>query len=458
MMMKALASSFSKPILNMPLSSFPRIASNIHVSDRTDFCFNLSSKNDQKDSNFWFLKLVQNKGIYPVLHAVPSETQVDLETIESELENVAPQDGQTEENEQTSESKFVRVTFQLEKNCDFGEQFLIVGGDPVLGSWDPADALPMTWSDGHIWSVELDMPTRKSILYKFILKGKEGEIVWQPGSDRTIQTWETTKRIIVCEDWENVEFQKIIEEYQLDQSNEETQVEPEMSSFAEHLDNPEEGLVSNVYKISGIEDSRTHSEEKPPGEPDLLQINDYTISSSTKKPVAAVAENIGSSEDLINRSEESADSPRKDNPIQVGHNGTDAPIENQERTVVESNLFNFDGGPVLVPGLTPPVLANEEAGSGEVQESTTEYSPIEAFESDQNIPEEQESNDGTAPLINTTQKEPELLHNEYEEQSHLAPAMEDRSNSEPVDGNLLQNDIQWGRQMVLKFLTNLGLF
>lgn len=53
------------------------------------------------------------------------------------------------------ESKFVRVSFQLQKTCNFGEQFLIVGGDPVLGSWDPLEALPMTWSEGHVWAVEL---------------------------------------------------------------------------------------------------------------------------------------------------------------------------------------------------------------------------------------------------------------------------------------------------------------
>lgn len=53
------------------------------------------------------------------------------------------------------ETKFVRVEFQLLKDCDFGEQFLIVGDDPKLGLWNPLDALPLTWSDGHIWTVEL---------------------------------------------------------------------------------------------------------------------------------------------------------------------------------------------------------------------------------------------------------------------------------------------------------------
>ena len=25
----------------------------------------------------------------------------------------------------------------------------------MLGSWDPLEALPMTWSEGHVWAVEL---------------------------------------------------------------------------------------------------------------------------------------------------------------------------------------------------------------------------------------------------------------------------------------------------------------
>ncbi|PHT34797.1 hypothetical protein CQW23_26597 [Capsicum baccatum] len=27
--------------------------------------------------------------------------------------------------------------------------------DPMLGSWDPSNAVPLDWSEGHVWSVEL---------------------------------------------------------------------------------------------------------------------------------------------------------------------------------------------------------------------------------------------------------------------------------------------------------------
>ncbi|KAH1068783.1 hypothetical protein GYH30_006379, partial [Glycine max] len=86
------------------------------------------------------------------------------------------------------------------------------------------EALPMTWSEGHVWAVELDMPAGQTFQYKFILKGEGGDIIWQPGLDRLIHTWETKNRIVVLEDWENVELQKITEEDQLAEPNEEPQL------------------------------------------------------------------------------------------------------------------------------------------------------------------------------------------------------------------------------------------
>lgn len=294
--MKPFTSFSSKPIVHKLGSLSPSIS--FHVSDRPFSCFTLHSRNEQKSSIFCLLKLVQNKGVCP-LHVVPSEHQeVDLEPVES----------QVQQSEQTNDSKFVRVEFQLLKDCDFGEQFLIVGDDPKLGLWNPLDALPLTWSDGHIWTVELDMPAGKSILYKFILKGKEGDIIWQPGLDRVIQTWETMNRIIVLEDWENAELQKIIEEDTLSQTNEEPPVLPEVSTSTDI--------------VSGIEETQIDTLEKLIDEPVLQQIIDDhdSNSSSIENPMSMFAENIGSSEDLtesksqttykanvVQKSEESAD-------------------------------------------------------------------------------------------------------------------------------------------------------
>ncbi|KAG1365862.1 hypothetical protein COCNU_12G008620 [Cocos nucifera] len=108
--------------------------------------------------------------------------------------------------------KTARVKFLLRKECLFGEQFLVVGDDPMFGLWDPSKAIPLEWSDGHVWTARLDVPVGKAIQFKFILRGLAGEITWQPGPDRILKIWETTKTILVSQDWDNVENREISEE------------------------------------------------------------------------------------------------------------------------------------------------------------------------------------------------------------------------------------------------------
>lgn len=52
-------------------------------------------------------------------------------------------------------SKTAHVKFELQRECSFGEHFLIVGDDPMFGCWEPSNAVPLNWSDGHTWTVEL---------------------------------------------------------------------------------------------------------------------------------------------------------------------------------------------------------------------------------------------------------------------------------------------------------------
>ncbi|XP_027908312.1 uncharacterized protein LOC114167424 isoform X1 [Vigna unguiculata] len=413
--MKALTSSCSKAIVDTSRSWPPRVS--IRVSDRPEFFFSPRPWNDKKGCNLWLLKVVPIKGVFPV-HAVPSKDQVDLEAAEPEAEN----------NKQTNESKFVRVAFGLQKNCEFGEQFLIVGDDPSLGSWDPLEALPMTWSEGHIWTAEVDMPAGKLIQFKFILKGKEGDIIWQPGSDRVIQTWETVNTITVCEDWEYAELQTIAEADQLAEPDKETPNDSEVSASAEILDNPHNELDSNASEVTTAEDSKFY--EIPLAE----TVTDNSSSSLTEIRRRAIARNIIPDEEFfkdtsskwnekIEPSEESAD---------LGNNGSIASLEDEEGTVVESSLlFEFVGDPVLVPGLTiPPTEPSNEASQGEeVQEKTSKDISVEASETDQdrNPPEfskEQETNDA--------------------------------QNYESEDGTPLQNHMKWGQASVKKFLSQLG--
>ncbi len=61
-----------------------------------------------------------------------------------------------------------------------GEQILLTGSCPALGGWDPAKALPMQVTQGILWYINLqtaDLP--ESFEYKFLLKQRDGSIVWE---------------------------------------------------------------------------------------------------------------------------------------------------------------------------------------------------------------------------------------------------------------------------------------
>ncbi|XP_029125082.1 uncharacterized protein LOC109788416 isoform X2 [Cajanus cajan] len=230
--MEALNSSCSKAMLgtHVPKSAFL-------VSNTPKFSFFL---NDKKGCDFGFPKLVQNKGLSP-LHAVPSKTE--------DLDNLVLQSDQ----EQPTKPKTINVKFELHRICNFGEQFLVVGNDPMFGSWNPANAIPMTWSEGHLWTLEMEIPTGK-FQFKYILKRREGDIIWQPGPDRIIHTWEAMNRIIVREDWDNAQSQKVTEDDEVPITKEEDQPAPsnnEMQKESEmpNLDSPKEKSKSNATKV-----------------------------------------------------------------------------------------------------------------------------------------------------------------------------------------------------------------
>ncbi|KAK8273336.1 hypothetical protein V6Z11_D11G401900 [Gossypium hirsutum] len=193
--MKTLTSPCSKPIFgnnrDRGFSSFQ------HLSlTRAQVCL-LPSK---KLARIRFLHLVsvQRRRLQPLFSSssFSPDLQGELETAEI----------------QPKEHNTTRVKFQLKKECSFGEHFFIVGDHPMLGSWDPESCIPLTWSEGHVWAVELDIPVGISVQFKFILKTTTGDILWQPGPDRIFKSLETENMIVVSEDWEAADYQEVLKE------------------------------------------------------------------------------------------------------------------------------------------------------------------------------------------------------------------------------------------------------
>ncbi|KAI3666986.1 hypothetical protein L6452_42027 [Arctium lappa] len=144
-----------------------------------------------------------------------SDTQAEVKSkelhIEESLNGFTIEAEEDLETKAKTEAQTVRVRFQLQRKCSFGQNFLIVGDDPIFGLWDPSNAIPLTWSDGHVWTVDLDIPVGKCIKFKFIMQERNGKFTWQPGPDRILECWESEKIITLCEDWENPDSRRIIE-------------------------------------------------------------------------------------------------------------------------------------------------------------------------------------------------------------------------------------------------------
>ncbi|KAG8054698.1 hypothetical protein GUJ93_ZPchr0001g29427 [Zizania palustris] len=109
-------------------------------------------------------------------------------------------------------TKTVHVKFVLQKQCAFGQRFLVVGDDPALGLWNPAKAIALDWSEDHVWTAKKELTANRSIEFKFLLQDPSGQVHWQHGHNRILQVADTSNTLVVIEDWDEAKTQKVSEE------------------------------------------------------------------------------------------------------------------------------------------------------------------------------------------------------------------------------------------------------
>ncbi|KAI3939062.1 hypothetical protein MKX01_001930, partial [Papaver californicum] len=144
--------------------------------------------------------------------------------------------------------------FQLFKDRLFGQDILVVD-NPIIGVWDPSNAIILEWSDGHLWSVQLissnscDIAINKSIQFKFILKEPTKEVIWKPD-----------KIIVIFEEWDNVELHMITEEDLIEDSmlNSDTQEDLVVNS---NTTEPTISLITTIKKLAYPEAENTDMDD-----------------------------------------------------------------------------------------------------------------------------------------------------------------------------------------------------
>ena len=86
----------------------------------------------------------------------------------------------------------------------FGEEILVYGDAPELGSWDPARAVLMSWVNNASWGVTIpfDVSSGREVAYKFLIRRSAGVLEREPGAvhrqtvplEPTVSVWRDSWR------------------------------------------------------------------------------------------------------------------------------------------------------------------------------------------------------------------------------------------------------------------------
>eukprot|EP00271_Cylindrocystis_brebissonii_P018753 TRINITY_DN544_c0_g1_i3.p1 TRINITY_DN544_c0_g1~~TRINITY_DN544_c0_g1_i3.p1 ORF type:complete len:223 (+),score=41.57 TRINITY_DN544_c0_g1_i3:84-752(+) len=80
----------------------------------------------------------------------------------------------------------VPVSFSLPRRCEWGQAFYISGEAEALGAWNLDKAVPLNWTENHVWTNTIDLAVGTGTEYKFVLIGKRGHVEWQPGPNSRV--------------------------------------------------------------------------------------------------------------------------------------------------------------------------------------------------------------------------------------------------------------------------------
>jgi hypothetical protein len=54
----------------------------------------------------------------------------------------------------------MRLSFKLPYRVNFGQNLCLVGQGEALGNWDPNQGKRMEWSQGDVWTVQLELSAK----------------------------------------------------------------------------------------------------------------------------------------------------------------------------------------------------------------------------------------------------------------------------------------------------------
>ncbi|MGW3199918.1 carbohydrate-binding module family 20 domain-containing protein [Streptomyces sp. NPDC001118] len=80
------------------------------------------------------------------------------------------------------------VTFSENATTDWGTNVYVTGSIPSLGSWNTADAVPLSSASYPDWRRLAIVPKSTSFAYKYVKKDGSGNVTWESGANRSYTT------------------------------------------------------------------------------------------------------------------------------------------------------------------------------------------------------------------------------------------------------------------------------
>jgi len=85
---------------------------------------------------------------------------------------------------------------------EYGQQIYLVGGCPELGGWILSNGVPMTWSDGDLWTATVELSAGSIVEYKYVVVGSGGHAVaWQTGNNQVLGLRSADDGVDVHDNW-----------------------------------------------------------------------------------------------------------------------------------------------------------------------------------------------------------------------------------------------------------------
>ncbi|KAK3204499.1 hypothetical protein Dsin_018545 [Dipteronia sinensis] len=89
----------------------------------------------------------------------------------------------------------VRLRVRLDHQVEFGENVAVLGSTKELGSWKKK--VPLNWTESG-WVFDLEYKGGGSVEFKFLILGKDNNVIWEGGDNRALELPKSGNFGIIC--------------------------------------------------------------------------------------------------------------------------------------------------------------------------------------------------------------------------------------------------------------------